>query len=149
LVLNAGEEFESYLWQDGSTNQYYYVYGPQLDPAIYNYSVIVSTNNGCENSDEIDITVIEEDGVNELQISNLFTISPNPGNGIFNIHFKSQTTEPFTIEVLDIKGREVLRTSLQSGITKAEIDLREFEKGLYLFYLNGKDSAFVKKLIKY
>jgi predicted outer membrane repeat protein len=147
LVLNAGEEFESYLWQDGSSSQYYYVYGPQLDPAIYNYSVIVSTSNGCENSDEIDITVIEEDGINELQLANMFTISPNPGNGIFTIHFKSQTTEPFTIEVLDIKGREVLSTNLQSGITKAEIDLSEFEKGLYMLYLKSKEYKAVRKVI--
>ncbi len=51
LTLDAGASFTNYLWNDGSTNQ-------TLDVNTSgNYSVTVSDSNGCENSDEISITI--------------------------------------------------------------------------------------------
>ena len=50
LILNAGS-FESYLWQDASSDSFLVVF------ADGNYSVSIIDSNGCSGSDDIDITV--------------------------------------------------------------------------------------------
>ncbi len=50
-ILDAGASFSSYLWNDGSTNQTLEV------TTSGTYSVIVSNENGCENTDEIEVTI--------------------------------------------------------------------------------------------
>ncbi len=50
FTLDAGSEFVSYLWNDGSTAQTFFVQYPGT------YSVEVVDNNGCVGSDEVIIT---------------------------------------------------------------------------------------------
>jgi gliding motility-associated-like protein len=50
LTLDAGPEFSSYLWSDGSTN-------PQLSVALPGlYTVLVSGENGCAGSDSLRVS---------------------------------------------------------------------------------------------
>ncbi len=50
-TLDAGPSFAGYLWNDGSTNQTLEV------TTSGTYSVTVNDGNGCESSDEIEVTV--------------------------------------------------------------------------------------------
>lgn len=55
LVLDAGAGFESYLWQDGSSEQTFTV------TETGNYNVTVVDANGCEGSDAVRIDVLTPD----------------------------------------------------------------------------------------
>jgi archaellum component FlaF (FlaF/FlaG flagellin family) len=55
LVLDAGAEYESYLWQDGSSEQTFTV------TETGNYNVTVVDENGCEGSDAVRIDVLTPD----------------------------------------------------------------------------------------
>lgn len=62
-VLDAGPDFVSYLWQDGSTNQTYTI----TTPGIGRYSVTVEDLNGCIASDTVRIMLSVPDmGVTEV-----------------------------------------------------------------------------------
>jgi len=62
-ILDAGEGFESYLWQDGSTNQTYTVNKPGIDT----YSVTVTDHNGCTAYEQIQVLLVIPDiGVKEI-----------------------------------------------------------------------------------
>lgn len=51
VVLNPGNDFESYLWQDGSVEPSYHV--SALNSEIY--SVTVTDGNGCSNTDSLSV----------------------------------------------------------------------------------------------
>jgi hypothetical protein len=54
-TLDAGAGQSAYLWQDGSTDRYFTV-NYQNQSADHMYSVTVTDVNGCQNSDEIQVT---------------------------------------------------------------------------------------------
>ena len=57
IVLDAGEGFVSYLWNDNSTNQTLTVDGSVLGEGIFTYFVEVTDENGCTGSDTIVVTI--------------------------------------------------------------------------------------------
>ncbi len=63
VLLDAGEGFESYLWQDNSSGQYYEVTSPYTS----NYSVTVTDCNECTNSDTIKVTNIFDIALKEIK----------------------------------------------------------------------------------
>ena len=54
-TLDAGAGMSEYVWQDGSTERYYTV-NYQNQSADHLYSVTVTDANGCQDSDEIEVT---------------------------------------------------------------------------------------------
>ncbi len=53
-ILDAGEGFEHYLWQDGSTAQTFLV----TTPGISSYSVTVTDHNGCTAFHEVQVMLV-------------------------------------------------------------------------------------------
>ncbi|MEZ5083578.1 MAG: gliding motility-associated C-terminal domain-containing protein [Bacteroidales bacterium] len=58
IDLNAGTGYDSYLWQDGSFNQYYHVIAESIDPDHPYYYVEV-VEGPCKSSDTIRIELFE------------------------------------------------------------------------------------------
>jgi len=88
-VLDAGEGFASYLWQDGSTGQTFTV----TEPGIRTYSVTVTDANGCIASDAIQLMLAVPDvGISSL-IQPLDECSTEvPGNvGVMVKNFGNQS----------------------------------------------------------
>ncbi len=113
VVLDAGEGFEEYLWQDGSSDQYYYV----SLPYTYEYSVTVWDIYGCSAFDDImiiahDLSVVEitspvsdcELGENEqisVKIQNVGPDTISSGTEApLSIHYESSyiTTESLILQ---------------------------------------------------
>jgi hypothetical protein len=65
-TLDAGAGYSEYLWQDGSSDRYYTVnYQNQTPDHIY--SVTVTDENGCQDSDEIQVTFdIYDIGISQI-----------------------------------------------------------------------------------
>ncbi len=134
VVLDAGAEFDSYLWQDGSTNQTYHVtdYGT--------YFVQVYDSNDCEATDTI--VVSECTGIYENELSGV-SIYPNPNNGQFVIDL--QNADNAQIEVLTISGQVIY--SKQTNDMHNVIDLSNFDKGIYFVHIRGNKLSGVKKVV--
>lgn len=68
-------------------------------------------------------------GISENFISKNLNIFPNPTNGIFTV--SSEFDETVTLEILDVLGKQVLKTySLSKGAN--QINASELSKGVYL-----------------
>ncbi len=65
-TLDAGAGQSAYLWQDGSTDRYFTVNYQEQSPD-HLYSVTITDANGCQNSDEIQVTFdIYDIGISQI-----------------------------------------------------------------------------------
>jgi len=73
-------------------------------------------------------------------------VYPNPSNDIFNISWRGDTTAQ--IQVLDLSGKQILATNkIQSQNRTYQLDMSDFEKGIYFVRLSVNGHQIIKKLI--
>jgi len=112
---------------------------------------VVSGNSNSNNGDVSgnhglhDFWIIKFNGL-PLSITNsqtqLLTVYPNPGNGLYNIINAEADSK---IEIYDITGRIVLRTTIKEKIFS--FDLTASSNGIYFYKIIGANT-FTGKLIK-
>jgi hypothetical protein len=144
--LNAG----TYFWDfgDGDTST---VQNPlHTYTQTGNYIVTQSISNPCFNdnaSDTINVVISHiEDGADQVKVS----VCPNPGNGNFEMIFKSQGLyDKVFYEVFDINGKIVDKNELivTKGIFHKQIDLTSLVKGFYYLQIYLDDETINKTLI--
>ena len=82
---------------------------------------------------------------------NLFTdfvIYPNPNNGSFNVQFNTQSESDITINVHDIRGREIFtRTYQNNGLFNENLQLNNVQTGMYLVTVQDGNRKEVKKIV--
>ena len=71
------------------------------------------------------------------------TLAPNPTNGLLSLRRATSSNEPFTVRIMDLSGREVLR---REAVTDgAPFSVAELPTGVYLLrYLEGKEATSVR-----
>lgn len=93
-----------------------------------------------------DITLIDQTtvGVNELGNGESLEVYPNPANDVLNIDIKNFNKENLSIKIVDVIGKEVLKSDY-----KNQIDISELQKGIYFVAIQQNDKTLgVKKIIK-
>jgi PKD repeat protein len=78
-----------------------------------------------------------------------FLVFPNPTEDVFNLDFSSYSFEPVTIKVMDLAGKIVYGTILQSSFDKRvtfKLDASNFIDGTYLIYIQQEDRLYSKKV---
>jgi hypothetical protein len=80
------------------------------------------------------------------QQSSIFTISPNPSNGIFQITFSSKQ-KTNNIEIINTLGQTVFQSSNNYHQSSINLDLSFLPKGIYFLKMSGGESASAKTLI--
>jgi hypothetical protein len=131
VVLDAGNGFVSYIWNDWSTNQTLNVTSDGL------YEVLVEDGNGCQNSDIVNVsfyycapTSIGTSGLAE------FVVYPNPATSIVNIQSATVITK---INLFDLHGR-LIKSVENIDAPIAQIDLSSLAAGLYTIEVNQSKS---------
>lgn len=76
--------------------------------------------------------------INKSQIYSDVFITPNPGNGVFEV----QGTNILDIEVRTITGKLVVKTK------NKRVDISDFENGVYLFSISKGENKITRKIIK-
>lgn len=74
----------------------------------------------------------------------LFTVYPNPSNGIFKINWKME--RDYTYQVTDITGKMILQTMKTSSRTE-QLDLTGVASGMYFLTINSDGDTATQKLI--
>ncbi len=113
VMLNAGAGFTSYQWSNNATTPSTTIV--MSTPGEYIYSVMVTDQNGCTDSDSVKITVINLTGVDD-EISGLeYKLYPNPTTGQAYIYMSCKLPVPeFELIIHDMSGSLIKRETIMT-----------------------------------
>jgi len=120
VILNAGTGFSAYHWNNNTTTQTTTATIPGT------YVATVTDANGCQQSDDILVTIEACLGVEELAVE--LSIFPNPANE--KVIVRSSQDGEMQISVMTISGQEVL--NMEASGTEAPVDLTHLATGSYI-----------------
>jgi hypothetical protein len=84
------------------------------------------------------------EGINEIDVPNRITISPNPAKSYFEYNLNNETV--IEIDILNCNGSSVMKQNCTRPQNR--IDISQLPKGLYLVSFKNKQRSWQKKLIK-
>ena len=83
-------------------------------------------------------------GLVESVDTDLFSVSPNPSNGVFTVTANKE--DAYTLEVINILG-EVISSKAIKGTINETIDISNFDAGIYLVKVTTSTSQNVQKVV--
>jgi PKD repeat protein len=144
LEIYVDDIYTSYQWYynglevPGGTTFYL------IDPALGNYSVVVTTSYGCEiESDVLTIGV----NVEEFNSFEALAIYPNPTNGVLNITINAMSSSHL-LSIYNSQGQKVI-TEQYNHISASQIilDLSNLSDGVYSIVLNENGKRKVSRVV--
>ena len=133
LFVSGGVQPYSYFWNDSLTTKNRI----QID-GDKTYSVEVKDANGCLKMKEFKIQKLLD--ISDLIEDDVYDIYPNPSSGEVFI----MSGENLHVIVENFEGKHINSFFLDESIKK--IDLSDFNKGLYLFRIIGKNYSVTRKI---
>lgn len=85
-------------------------------------------------------------GIDEFESGSSFLIYPNPTNSILNIQLNNSITIG-TIYVFNLLGKEIFTQKINS-VNQSEIDVSNFNDGLYFIKISTDSSSDTKRFLK-
>lgn len=148
LFIAGPVGYTTYLWNGSINSQNYTVYGSQLTPNSYAFSLTVWNEFNCSTTDVINVDLLLND-INILETNNYFNIYPNPVSDKLMLHFNKELNKTFSIEILDLLGQTVCSKNFinRSSIVDLPIDISGFQKGNYLLKLTLSNKVLVQKFV--
>ncbi|MEA3505016.1 MAG: T9SS type A sorting domain-containing protein [Bacteroidota bacterium] len=156
---NAGVGFYSYLWSDGYDDQTREIGTTGISFDIQEYCVDVNVKYSdiltCVSAGNITalFSYAEcdgNDGIEELKKQGV-SVYPIPSKGLLHVDIENWHND-FFVEINDVVGQTILsdtKKASYNGVSKFEIDLLGYQKGLYILKIyNEKKSVQVKVLIQ-
>jgi PKD repeat protein len=125
ILLDAGDNFANYVWQDGTTGANYTVF----EPGTY----WVTATLPCEATDTIVIDNCHTDGILHHSANSLL-IYPNPASEVVTI--SAENFIGAQIELIDAVGRIVWRGRIND--TVFNVDVSGYATGLYTVRITGE-----------
>jgi hypothetical protein len=107
-----------------------------------------SDGNGCENSADFQVVVDDCTGIGEVSENASISLTPNPGNGIFEITMNGIKLENAVVEIYNATGMLVFKNELtMDNSGNITIDLSAQPDGIYNLYLNNTHHIFNEKIV--
>ncbi|HMQ48964.1 MAG TPA: T9SS type A sorting domain-containing protein [Saprospiraceae bacterium] len=142
--LNPGAEFDSYLWNDGSTGQSITLLDASLSGT---YALTVTDDNDCTASDEITITIttcVASDEVNKEGNIRLF---PNPARGMVYLQLEGSASNAHTIRMQNALGQLLWSSPVLASAALVPIPLSGLPDGTYFLFITAENWQKVVKLM--
>jgi hypothetical protein len=147
--LDAGNPGSSYLWNNGAKSRRITVTTTGIGFDVQKYSVRVTNENQCENTDSI-LLVFTSDacvGIHELTLDQDFRIFPNPAGNFCTVLMKHGWSM-MKISISDITGRFVSHLDFSTNPRQSStFDIHELAPGLYFIMVTSNDRTGVGRLI--
>ncbi len=148
VLLNAGEGFFNYEWQDGSTGQYFQVVASEYGVGSHLFSVTAIDSNDCEISDT---KLIYIDGLTGQQsiFENGIRIYPNPADDILTLNVAGAEISAYTLEIFDMHGNRVYECENlnQHPGNTFHLETDHFKPGVYMVKIQSSSRTWIRKLI--
>ncbi len=134
-----------YLWQDGSTNQFYQIDASEWPEGTNALVLTANTEDGCSYTDAFVFEVEICDNIAELNQLNTFNIAPNPVSDMLTITIQNMLSNA-TILLTDATGRRVLEMPF-NNLRSTQLDMN-FPAGLYTISLIHESNVSSKRVVK-
>lgn len=140
--ISAPAGFSSYDWSTGATGTLVRVFDAGT------YTVVITDDNGCSNSDEIVISKVWASGIEHLEEGASVNVFPNPTEGILNVQLDGWTSEDLRVEVSTLTGQVVLsqNTNNMPSAYLTAVDMGSLSAGTYLLRLTSNHNTVVRKV---
>lgn len=140
IILSVPNQYESYLWSDGSTSTTITIIG--YDYGVGEFKIWVEVTDGpCVVSDTVYLTVKSEFGIDEI-VNNKILIFPNPANKNLIVSANNGIVIN-EVKIYNYMGRLTQDYKLDSR----EIDISDLPAGIYIVEVTANYSKYRKKLI--
>ncbi|MFO8086252.1 MAG: T9SS type A sorting domain-containing protein, partial [Bacteroidales bacterium] len=144
LIIDAGPNYQSYLWYDGSSAQSVVFQADSAGAGDHNVYLVVENAFGCQNSDSVIVEVFDDTGV-EISASELFRVYPNPFVSSFILDFMDKGD--YEIYLLSSEGRLIEKHNVK-GQKRLEMAREHLSNGLYMLKIVNDKQVYTIKLIK-
>lgn len=140
FTIAAPSGFETYLWDDGTTQQTLTVTNPGW------YSVTVSSITGCSASDSV--YVVKSIDIDELSGFSSIAVFPNPASSYLNVKIELFNAGSVRIELTNTLGEHIFMKTIQQALKFNEtIDVSEFAIGMYYLNITSDKAQNTQKLM--
>ncbi len=114
-------------------------------PGTNHYKIIQVDNDGRSSETEVISLNFELETQLEWHL-----VGPVPTTHLLNISFVTNSTEPLTLQVLNIRGEQVLNrpANAEYGLNRTSLDLSALSAGVYYLSLTGSQGTLRKKIVK-
>lgn len=118
-------------------------------PGNLTFTLTVTDENGCSESDAASITVLGGTGINDSKTNIDLVIFPNPGSGKFTIVFSNSINEKhLVITVTNLSGQKVYEEICDAKPDfQKEIDISFLSGGFYILTIEGQSIYLDRQLI--
>jgi subtilisin family serine protease len=83
---------------------------------------------------------------NQVSISD-YKVYPNPAKDVLNVLCTQNSNRNYSIQLIDIQGKVLLKSEANRGNVPLQISLLEFENGIYFIQLNDGERVMTQKFV--
>jgi hypothetical protein len=146
FILTGGEPAGGFYSGTGVGDGMFYPEDAGMGMHTINYTYV--DPNGCENSAEATITVLEPSSVAQHANGLLLEIIPNPNRGIFKINLNSVDAKQLNLRIVNNQGVPVHTELLHvNGSYSGSYNLSGFADGIYYVYVFYNEGSILKKMV--
>lgn len=118
-------------------------------PGSLTFSVLVTDDNGCTDTDVVDITVIGGTGFSDEETGIRFNLFPNPTSGSFTIDIDNITVDKeLKVTIISLAGQKVYEAVSEVRVRfEEEINISSWPKGYYIIRIDGESTHITKQII--
>jgi hypothetical protein len=130
----------------GTTNYETQYYVADTDPFVgMNYYRLAQwdINGNGKNSEVRAVNVLDD-------MYDMLSLFPNPTNGVTEVIFNSYSKETAMLNVVNADGKTIVNTPIDcvQGGNRFNLDLSDYERGLYMISITTRDKVYRTKLLK-
>ncbi|MFM9984011.1 MAG: T9SS type A sorting domain-containing protein [Flavobacteriales bacterium] len=134
-----------YLWQDGSTNQFYQINAEDWNIGSNALILSAETEEGCSYTDAFVFEVDDCSGVEDIEGTSSFQIYPNPSDDQFTISSATYLHNA-NLQIYDSTGRIVY---VSNNLNGSQISIStDLPSGFYTVIINSDNWSMKKPLIR-
>lgn len=86
--------------------------------------------------------------ISETQLGKILSVFPNPASEIITIEFAAYSTEESEFTISDLRGKKILSTSVSMTPNIIQIDISEWENGIYFLTVQSGNNFTTHKICK-